>query len=40
LYEYLEELTGELPGTEKTLRNYIKYLRKTNQLELKENIAN
>jgi transposase len=38
VYDYLEERYGELPGTEKTLRNYIGYLRKTNQLELKENI--
>ncbi|MHA2085788.1 MAG: IS21 family transposase [Candidatus Thorarchaeota archaeon] len=38
VYDYLEERHGELPGTEKTLRNYIKYLRETGQLEFKEHI--
>jgi len=38
VYDYLEERYEELPGTEKTLRNYIGYLTQTNQLELKENI--
>ena len=33
VYDYLEELYDELPGTEKTLRNYIHYLYMTNQLE-------
>ncbi len=33
IYDYLEELYGALPGTEKTLRNYIHYLYLTNQLE-------
>jgi transposase len=33
VYDYLEELYDELPGTEKTLRNYIHYLHVTNQLE-------
>ena len=33
VYDYLEELLGELPGTEKTLRNYIHHLHATNQLE-------
>ena len=32
VYDYLEELHGELLGTEKTLRNYIHYLHMTNQL--------
>ena len=36
VYDYLEEKCGELPGTEKSLRNYIGYLRETNQLEFKE----
>ena len=27
VYDYLEELHGDLPGTEKTLRNYIHHLR-------------
>ncbi len=36
VYDYLEEKCGELPVTEKSLRNYIGYLRETNQLELKE----
>jgi transposase len=38
VYDYLEERYGELPGTEKTLRNYVRYLRKTGQLEFKEHI--
>ncbi len=38
VYDYLEERYGELPGGEKTLRNYIGYLFETNQLELKEHI--
>ena len=33
VYDYLEELYDELPGTEKTLRNYIHYLYMTNQLD-------
>lgn len=33
VYDYLEELFGALPGTEKTLRNYIHHLHVTNQLE-------
>jgi len=33
VYDYLEELQGTLPGTEKTLRNYIHYLHDTRQLE-------
>ena len=35
VYDYLEELHGELLGTEKTLRNYIHYLHMTNQLEFR-----
>jgi transposase len=35
VYDYLEELHGRLPGTEKTLRNYIHYLYITNQLEFR-----
>jgi transposase len=35
VYDYLEELHGELPGTEKTLRNYIHYLYMRNQLEFR-----
>lgn len=38
VYDYLEERYEELPGTEKTLRNYIVYLIETKELELKENI--
>lgn len=38
VYDYLEERSGELPGGEKTLRNYIGYLIETNQLELNENL--
>ena len=33
VYDYLEELYGELPATEKSLRNYIHHLHGTNQLE-------
>lgn len=35
VYDYLEELHGELPGTEKSLRNYIHHLYRTNQLEFR-----
>ena len=38
VYDYLEEKNGTLPGTEKTLRNYIEYLVETNQLEFEANI--
>jgi len=38
VYDYLEERCGELPGGEKTLRNYIGYLIETNQIELEENV--
>ena len=34
VYDYLEEKHGKLPGNEKTLRNYIKYLIYTNRLKL------
>ena len=34
VYDYLEEKHKKLPGNEKTLRNYIKYLIHTNQLKL------
>ena len=33
VYDYLEELYGNLPGTEKTLRNYLHHLHITDQLE-------
>jgi hypothetical protein len=33
VYDYLEELHGELPGGEKTLRNYIHHLHAMGQLE-------
>jgi hypothetical protein len=36
VYDYLEERQGKLGGSEKTLRNYIGYLRETNQLEYRE----
>jgi transposase len=35
VYDYLEELNGQLPGTEKSLRNYIHHLYQTNQLEFR-----
>jgi transposase len=38
VYDYLEEAHGALPGTEKTFRNYIKYLWETNQLEFTEKV--
>lgn len=34
VYDYLEEKKGELPGNEKTLGNYIKYLFNMGQLKL------
>jgi hypothetical protein len=36
VYDYLEEIYGQLPATEKTLRNYIHYLHGTNQLEFRD----
>ena len=38
VYDYLEEGHGDLPGTEKTFRNYIRYLWESNQLEFKEHV--
>jgi transposase len=38
VYDYLEEGHGQLPGTEKTFHNYIRYLWESNQLEFKDNI--
>ena len=38
VYDYLEELHGALPATEKTFRNYIGYLVETGRLEFKEKI--
>ncbi len=38
VYDFLEEKYGEIPGTEKTLRNYIDYLIQTDKLRLRENI--
>jgi len=38
VYDYLEELHGELPATEKTFRNYIGYLVDTGKLEFREKI--
>ena len=38
VYDFLEERYRSLPGTEKSLRNYTKYLLETNQLELEEKI--
>ena len=32
IYDYLEEKNGELPGTEKSLRNYIHYLTEVGEL--------
>ena len=34
VYDYLEEKYGELPGQERSLRNYIKYLIQINELTL------
>ena len=34
VYDYLEEKHGRLPGSEQTLRNYIKYLTETSQLQI------
>jgi len=38
VYDYLEEKAGELPAGEKSLRNYIRYLGETNQLEFREGV--
>ena len=38
VYDYLEERYGELPGNEKTLRNFISYLIQTDKLTLNKNI--
>lgn len=38
VYDFLEEKYKSISGTEKSLRNYVKYLLETNQLELEENI--
>jgi len=38
VYDYLEERYGELPGNEKTLRNFIGYLIQTGKLRLNTNI--
>ena len=35
VYDYLEELYGQLPGTEKSLRNYIHHLYLSSQLEFR-----
>ena len=37
VYDYLEERYGELPGNEKTLRNFISYLIETDKLTLNKN---
>jgi transposase len=38
VYDYLEERYGSLPGNEQTLRNYIRYLIRTDKLKLNESI--
>jgi len=38
VYDYLEERYGDLPGNEKTLRNFISYLIQTDKLTLNKNI--
>ena len=38
VYDFLEEKYNDLPGTEKSLRNYIGYLIQINKLTLNENI--
>ena len=38
VYDYLEERYGDLPGNEKTLRNFISYLIETDKLRLNEKI--
>jgi len=37
VYDYLEERYGDLPGNEKTLRNFISYLLQTEKLTLSKN---
>jgi len=34
IYDYLEEKYGKLPATEKTLRNYVRYLKNNNKVEI------
>ena len=38
VFDYLEEKHGRLPGSEQTLRNYIKYLTETSRLKFDERI--
>jgi len=38
VYDFLEEKHGELPGTEKSFRNYINFLISADKLDLKGNI--
>ena len=38
VYDFLEEKHGELPGTEKSFRNYINFLISADKLDLKSNI--
>ena len=38
VYDYLEERYGTLPATEKSMRNYIRYLIDNGQLTLKNNV--
>ena len=38
VYDYLEERAGGLPAGEKSLRNYIRYLEETDQLEVREGV--
>ena len=38
VFDYLEEKHGCLPGSEQTLRNYIRYLRETSRLKFNERL--
>lgn len=38
IYDFLEEVHGALPGSERSLRNYICYLQATGQLNLENNL--
>ena len=38
VYDYLEEINGVLPGSERSLRNYIDYLTETDELKFNEKV--
>jgi len=40
VYDYLEEIHGKLPGSERTFRKYIEYLEESEQIEFKKTKRN